>query len=238
MYQYEIPSHWLFYIRGQSWNFGATGDIALTNVWGQNGSDNRSYYYVTGVIVCPCNPAPSDRIDVGIYEGPGGTGEIISPPQPWGGPVGTITGITAATSAVVTLSNATTVNPFISGDYITFASVSGMTEINGLVGLVTATGGASGSWTATVDIDSSGFTAYSSGGTATAPRMSTVTDKCFSPYLSQDVCPNLAGGRATNLKQLQVAQYSGTCYARVTQTYTNTIAADIYVLGHNISRPY
>lgn len=82
----------------------------------------------------------------------------------------TITGITAAASAVVTVSNntgmAATWNPFIINTYVSFASVGGMTQINGLVGQVTAVGGSAGAWTATVNINSSAFGAYTSGGTA------------------------------------------------------------------------
>jgi hypothetical protein len=78
----------------------------------------------------------------------------------------TVTGITKATSAVVTVSTVGATNPFVIGQQIGFANVAGMTQINGLTGAVTAVGGSSGSWTATVSINSSAFTAYSSGGTA------------------------------------------------------------------------
>jgi len=70
-----------------------------------------------------------------------------------------ITGITAAGSAVVNFG----VTPLIaSGDYVFFSGVQGMVEINGLVGLVTAVGAT----TITVNINSSAFTAYTSGGLA------------------------------------------------------------------------
>jgi hypothetical protein len=90
----------------------------------------------------------------------------------------TITGISQAGRAVVTVSTSTDTNPFVVGQNVTFASVVGMTEINGLVGAVTAIGGTSGNWTCTVGINSSAFTAYSSAGTATMP---TVTFTCTTP---------------------------------------------------------
>ena len=69
-----------------------------------------------------------------------------------------ITNITQATSAVVTANNF-----FGSGDSIQFTNVGGMTQINGLVGTITAANGTS----FTVNINSSGFSAYGSGGQAT-----------------------------------------------------------------------
>jgi hypothetical protein len=77
-----------------------------------------------------------------------------------------ITAITAATNAVVTLSTGGASNPFAVGNTITFASVGGMTQINAVVGTVTAIGGVTTAWTVTTSINSSAFTAYTSGGTA------------------------------------------------------------------------
>jgi hypothetical protein len=77
-----------------------------------------------------------------------------------------ITNITQAASAVVTSTDGGTANPFAATTYLYFAAVGGMTQINGLTGLVTATGGSVGAWTATVAINSSAFSAYTSGGTA------------------------------------------------------------------------
>lgn len=68
-----------------------------------------------------------------------------------------ITGITQAASAVVTVGAHT----FIVGESVHFTGVVGMTQINGLRGLITAIGAT----TITVAINSTGFTAYSSGGT-------------------------------------------------------------------------
>jgi hypothetical protein len=69
----------------------------------------------------------------------------------------TITGISAAAQAVVTATNTASV-----GDYVYITGVVGMTEINDAhYKVVAAT-----SSTFTIDVDSSGFTAYSSGGIA------------------------------------------------------------------------
>jgi len=78
----------------------------------------------------------------------------------------TITGITAAASAVVTAAN-----DFSANDIVRFTSVAGMTEINGLCGTVSSPSGTG----FTVNINSSGFTAYTSGGTATK-QMGTTGD--------------------------------------------------------------
>lgn len=77
-----------------------------------------------------------------------------------------ITAITQAASAVVTVGAA---HGFVTNDWIYFTGVLGMTAINGLVGLVTATAAT----TVTVAIASTGFAAYTSGGTATKYLAST-----------------------------------------------------------------
>lgn len=68
-----------------------------------------------------------------------------------------ITGISQAASAVVTVGAHT----FAVGESVYFSGVVGMTQINGLRGTITATGAT----TITVAINSSAFTAWSSGGT-------------------------------------------------------------------------
>lgn len=68
-----------------------------------------------------------------------------------------VSGITQALQAVVTVGSG---HPFIVDDTVHFSSVTGMTEINGLRGTVVATSGT----TITVDIDTTLFSAYSSGG--------------------------------------------------------------------------
>lgn len=82
----------------------------------------------------------------------------------------TITGISKASAAVVTFSNGSA-NTLEVGGEIALSAVSGMTQINGLIGTVSAVGGSVGAWTATLGgvggfgaIDSSGFSAYTSGG--------------------------------------------------------------------------
>jgi hypothetical protein len=69
-----------------------------------------------------------------------------------------ITAITKAAQAVVSCAG----HGFTLGQIVQFASVVGMVEINGLRGTVVA----APTDTFTVDIDSTGFTAYGSGGTA------------------------------------------------------------------------
>jgi hypothetical protein len=70
----------------------------------------------------------------------------------------TITGISAAAQAVVTAANSLAL-----GDVVTFHGVVGMTQINGLRGKVVALGGGAAF---TVDINTTAFTAYASGGIA------------------------------------------------------------------------
>lgn len=70
---------------------------------------------------------------------------------------GMITNITQAASAVVTLGAHT----FVVNDTVHFTGVVGMTEINGMRGTITA----KDATTITVDIDTTLYTAYTSGGT-------------------------------------------------------------------------
>jgi hypothetical protein len=75
-----------------------------------------------------------------------------------------ITGITQAASAVVTINSPAPTNPFSVGEVATIYGVNGMTQINGTSATVSAIGGAAGAWTITVSINSSAFSAYTSGG--------------------------------------------------------------------------
>lgn len=78
-----------------------------------------------------------------------------------------ITAITKATSAVFTVAAHT----FLVGESVYFSGVGGMTQINGLRGLITATTPT----TVTVAINSTAFSTYTSGGTATiTPQASEV----------------------------------------------------------------
>lgn len=81
----------------------------------------------------------------------------------------TVTGITQAASAVVTINTASGSNPFAIGNTVGLTGVTGMTQINNVNAKVTAIGGSSGAWTITVNINSSGFGAYVSGGTLSSP---------------------------------------------------------------------
>ena len=70
----------------------------------------------------------------------------------------TITGASQSNPCVITASNT-----FSVGEPVTITGVGGMTQLNGNTYIVTAASGSS----FTIDIDSSAFTAYTSGGTAT-----------------------------------------------------------------------
>jgi hypothetical protein len=115
------------------------------------------------------NPTVGSRCNVNI--GPGGcNGLTVIGQEVSAGSFGQtefITAITQAASAVVTVATTQAANPWQVGQTMSFANVAGMTQINGLSGTITAIGGVAGAWTATVNINSSAFSAYTSGGTAT-----------------------------------------------------------------------
>lgn len=73
-----------------------------------------------------------------------------------------ITGISAAAQAVITAANSFTADD-VGVTQVTFHGVVGMTQINTLTGTVVATGGGTAF---TVNINTTGFTAYTSGGIA------------------------------------------------------------------------
>jgi hypothetical protein len=81
----------------------------------------------------------------------------------------TITNISKAASAVVTVG---TGHSFYVGDVVSFSGVVGMTQINGLTGTVSA----KNTTQITVNINSSGFSNYASGGTATGEEYRIDTD--------------------------------------------------------------
>tara|TARA_R110000868_G_scaffold121883_3_gene323340 strand:- start:8563 stop:11589 length:3027 start_codon:yes stop_codon:yes gene_type:complete len=74
----------------------------------------------------------------------------------------TITGITQASSAVITANNSLQI-----GQRVKITGVVGMTELNNNIYNITAVN----STTITINVDSTGFTAYISGGTATTPSI-------------------------------------------------------------------
>lgn len=82
---------------------------------------------------------------------------------------GTVTGITNAASAVVTINTVSVSNPFTNGTTAGLTGVTGMTQINNVNATITATGGSSGAWTITLNVNSSGFGVYGSGGTLQSP---------------------------------------------------------------------
>jgi hypothetical protein len=77
----------------------------------------------------------------------------------------TVSAITAANPGVVTISTSSSANPFAVGNQIAFTSIGGMTQLLPLVGTVTAIGGTSTAWTITTNINTTSFSAYTSGGT-------------------------------------------------------------------------
>jgi len=80
-----------------------------------------------------------------------------------------VTAITQASSAVVTINTVSGSNPFANGETIGLLNVTGMTQINGVNAKVTGTGGSSGAWTVIINVNSSAFSAYVSGGTLSSP---------------------------------------------------------------------
>lgn len=78
----------------------------------------------------------------------------------------TITAITKATSGVVTSAT----HGLTVGQVVVFASIVGMTELNGVAALITA----QDTNTFTINLDTSNYTTYVSGGTATAQTMTQV----------------------------------------------------------------
>ena len=130
---------------------------------------------------------------------------------------GTITEISQAVAAVVTVA---TDHGLLAGDSIAFSGVLGMTEINGLTGVissVTAT-------TVTVAIDSSGFTAYSSGGTWT---LGTV----FDWWLNADTTEKVATEPRTNAINYDAFKFVGTDETYPLLLPTGVVALPIMVMG-------
>ncbi len=117
--------------------------LLIPNVFGSY-QLNNSFGYVISI-------PSSNSVVVTIYS----VGADAFIPNPY---TATITNITQAAFAVVTANN-----NFHVGQVVQISDVSGMTEINTLVGTITARS----STQFTIDINSSGFSAYSSGGEAT-----------------------------------------------------------------------
>jgi hypothetical protein len=82
----------------------------------------------------------------------------------------TITGISQAASAVITVNTASGSNPFAIGETVGVTGITvGMTQINNVNARVTNIGGSSGAWTVTINVNSTGFTPWSAGGTLSSP---------------------------------------------------------------------
>ena len=126
---------------------------------------NKSALNLTAAAVIKSSPGTLYRVSVSAPGTTGGamtfndTNNLLA--------AQTITGITQAASGVVTVSTGGGSSPFTVGNTITFQSISGMTQLNGLSGTITAIGGVTTAWTATFNINTTAFTAWSSGGTAT-----------------------------------------------------------------------
>jgi Pectate lyase superfamily protein/Ubiquitin-activating enzyme E1 FCCH domain len=181
---------------------GFVGNTCFTNKWTNKGSfqvagddirflaacnnnhfDKCRFTGVNGINVLGFNDTL--KVTSGDFEG------IVNTPY-------TITAITQAASAVVTVNQVSTVNPFLVGDVVSFSGVNGMTQINGLGGTVSAIGGSSGAWTFTININSSAFTAYSSAGTASQGgagiRLAPVTGTvCYSVSVKTTHFENIQG---------------------------------------------
>lgn len=127
----------------------------------QTGNGNVIFIHTTssGNVVGPCQGV---KIEADGFYGDIASGSLLS----FSGSANSITGITKSTSAVVTVSTGGSVNPFAVNAPLYITAVSGMTQINGKVANISAIGGVSGAWTATLNLDSSGYSAYTSGGQA------------------------------------------------------------------------
>lgn len=128
-----------------------------------------------------------------------------------------ITAITQAASAVVTVSGHT----FVVGDVVAFSGVVGMIQINGLTGTVTAIT----TTTITVNINSTAFTAYSSGGTAaTLAGTITMHDAFSYPVVVGDAYSMIPGCRKRLAdcrdKWANINNFGGFSYVPTQSTYS------------------
>lgn len=112
----------------------------------------------------------------------------------------TITGITKATSAVVTSS----AHGLTVGTVVVFASIVGMTELNGVAALITA----QDTNTFTVNIDSTNFTTYTSGGTAT-PQTMTLVENVLDFQRNGDEADRIDSTNLQSVKKEYIVGLSG-----------------------------
>lgn len=125
----------------------------------QTGNSNLDFDSVSAS-GAPVGPVTGFEITANGFFGNMVSGSLLA----FGGSLYSISGISLAASAVVTFSTVSTANPFVVGQQIYFANITGTVQLNGRSGQITAIGGASGAWTATIAINSSGFSAWVSGG--------------------------------------------------------------------------
>jgi hypothetical protein len=78
-----------------------------------------------------------------------------------------IIGIALGASTVITFNYAGSSNPFAVSNVVGFAGITGTTQLNTQFGTVTAIGGSVGAWTITVNINSTGYSPFTSGGIVT-----------------------------------------------------------------------
>jgi hypothetical protein len=185
---------------------GILGDAGLGPImcdWQQNGSGNSAYINsvatgTTTTIQTTSSPGWFVGSEVTL-QNVGGVSQLNSTHQyVTAVPAAqTVSGISQASSAVVTVSTVSVSNPFATGNIIYFSGIIGMTQINGLSGTVSAIGGASGAWTATVNINSSAFTSWSAGAGQTATITNVFT-----------VNANTSGSTYTSGGSMQINQYT------------------------------
>ena len=93
-----------------------------------------------------------------------------------------ISGVTQASPAVVTIASLNPTNPFAVNNTVIFANVGGMTQLNGQTATVTAVGGTVGAWTITLNVNSSAYSAFTSGGAVTNAAATTGTEAFYNAY--------------------------------------------------------
>lgn len=183
-YPYCLRGEW-YYRFDPGWLFDPTSDNNLKDI---NWNDSNSTYPASGDFFYTNWPAlPNAQVP--------------------GCPT-TISGITRAANAGVTLSTAQAQNPFatvyngINGNVWYFSAIAGMTQMNGLYGTILSIGGSFGAWTATFNIDSSAFSPYTSGGFASHPyNNGTLSAGCGTDAFANNAFfqgPNDANGHNTS----------------------------------------
>lgn len=128
-----------------------------------------------------------------------------------------ITGISKAASAVVSVASHT----FVVGEVVEFASVSGMTQINGLTGTISAVTAT----TFTVNINSTAFGTWTSGGTAATLAGGITMHEAFHYPVAVGDAYTLIPGCRKRLedcrdKWVNIANFGGFSWVPTQSTYT------------------